>query len=42
MKSSLECGAVCGVRTVKNPITLARKVMENTPHVYLCGEGAGD
>lgn len=34
------CGAVGGVATVKNPIVLARKVMEQTPHVLLCTEGA--
>jgi len=37
---TLACGAVTGVRTVKNPITLARGVMERTPHVFLAGEGA--
>ena len=36
----LRCGAVAGVRTVKNPVKLARRVMENTPHVLLAGEGA--
>lgn len=35
-----DCGSVCFVRQVKHPITLARKVMENTPHVMLAGEGA--
>ncbi|ANM30054.1 hypothetical protein ABI59_11440 [Acidobacteria bacterium Mor1] len=34
------CGAVTGVTTVKNPITLARKVMENSRHVFFAGEGA--
>ncbi len=34
------CGAVAGVRTVKNPITLARLVMLQTPHVLLMGAGA--
>ena len=33
-------GAVAGVRTVKNPIRLARRVMEDTDHVLLAGEGA--
>jgi beta-aspartyl-peptidase (threonine type) len=37
---TLACGAIAGVRTVKNPITLARRVMEGTPHVFLAGEGA--
>lgn len=33
-------GAVAGVTTVKNPISLARLVMSETPHVLLIGEGA--
>ncbi len=33
-------GAVAGVTTVRNPITAARKVMENSPHVMLTGRGA--
>jgi beta-aspartyl-peptidase (threonine type) len=33
-------GAVAGVRTIKNPIALARLVMTQTPHVLLGGEGA--
>ncbi len=36
----LEAGAVGGVTTVKNPITLARAVMEKSPHVMLTGAGA--
>jgi beta-aspartyl-peptidase (threonine type) len=35
-----KAGAVAGVRHVKNPIELARMVMERTPHVLLAGEGA--
>ena len=38
--STMRCGAVAGVRTVKNPITLARKVMTDTRHVLLAGDGA--
>lgn len=38
--STLRCGAVAGVRTVKNPVQLARLVMEETPHVLLMGDGA--
>lgn len=34
------CGSVAFVRQVKHPISLARKVMENTPHVMIVGEGA--
>jgi L-asparaginase / beta-aspartyl-peptidase len=33
-------GAVAGVRTIKNPVTAARKVMDASPHVLLIGEGA--
>ncbi len=38
--ATLACGAVGGVRTVRNPISLARLVMEKTPHILLVGEGA--
>ena len=34
------CGAVAGVSIVKNPISLARRVMTDTPHVLLAGPGA--
>ena len=34
------CGAVASVKTVKNPISLARLVMSKTRHVLLAGEGA--
>ncbi len=33
-------GAIAGVRHVRSPIALARKVMENSPHVMLVGDGA--
>ena len=33
-------GAVAGVRHVKNPVELARLVMEKSPHVLLVAEGA--
>ena len=36
----LRAGAVAGVTTVRNPIALARAVMERTPHVLLAGDGA--
>jgi len=36
----LSCGAVAAVRTVRHPITLARRVMEETRHVLLVGDGA--
>ncbi len=35
-----EIGAVAGVYRIKNPISLAVKVMEETDHVLLMGEGA--
>ena len=38
--SNLLAGAVAGVKTVKNPISAARKVMEKTWHVLLAGQGA--
>ncbi|MDN3689234.1 isoaspartyl peptidase/L-asparaginase family protein [Cyclobacterium jeungdonense] len=40
MKGDGSCGAVAFVRQVKHPISLARKVMEKTPHVMIVGEGA--
>src|SRR5580658_8432928 len=36
----LRAGAVAAVRQVRNPIRLARRVLEDTPHVFLVGEGA--
>ena len=38
--SNKACGAVAGVTTVKNPISLARLVMTKTRHVLLGGAGA--
>ncbi len=35
-----DAGAVAGVRTVKNPISLARLVMTETRHVLLAADGA--
>ncbi|MEX0904475.1 MAG: N(4)-(beta-N-acetylglucosaminyl)-L-asparaginase [Balneolaceae bacterium] len=40
MRGDGSCGSVSFVRQIKHPITLARKVMEKTPHVMLSGEGA--
>lgn len=37
---TLACGAVAGLTTVKNPISLARRVMEESGHVFLVGAGA--
>lgn len=38
--ATLNAGAIGGVTTVKNPITLARAVMEKSEHVMLTGKGA--
>ena len=38
--STKACGAVAGVKTIKNPISLARLVMTETRHVLLAGNGA--
>lgn len=39
---TLACGAVAGVKTVRNPISLARLVMSSTRHVLLSGSGADE
>ncbi len=35
-------GSVCFLQHIMHPISVARLVMEKTPHVMLCGEGALD
>ena len=40
--STLEAGAVAGVRSVRNPIELAAEVMLHSNHVFLSGKGAND
>jgi len=37
---TLKAGAIAGVHRVKNPILLARAVMDKSPHVMLAGDGA--
>lgn len=37
---TLAAGAVAAVRHVRNPVSLARRVMEHSPHVLLSGAGA--
>lgn len=37
---TLKAGAVAGLKRIKNPILLARLVMEQSPHVLMTGEGA--
>ncbi|QQS33791.1 MAG: isoaspartyl peptidase/L-asparaginase [Acidobacteriota bacterium] len=39
---SLKAGAVAAVRNIRNPIKLARLVMERTEHILLSGDGAAD
>ena len=34
------CGAVAGLEHIMHPISVARMVMEKTPHVFLVGDGA--
>lgn len=37
---TLEAGAVCGVANIKNPVLLAKSIMQHSEHVVLCGPGA--
>jgi beta-aspartyl-peptidase (threonine type) len=37
---TVKAGAIAGVRRVKNPVLLARTVMEKSDHVFLIGDGA--
>ena len=34
------CGAVAALERIKHPVSIARLIMEKTPHVFLVGEGA--
>lgn len=40
MDHQYNCGSVAFLERIKHPISVARKVMEKTPHVMLVGEGA--
>lgn len=40
MDSKGNCGSVAYLQNIKNPISVARLVMEKTPHIMLSGEGA--
>ena len=40
--SNLMAGAVTGMRNIRNPIELARKIMLNSKHVFMSGQGAMD
>ena len=37
---NLNAGAISGIKTIKNPISAARLVMEKSEHAFLSGEGA--
>lgn len=40
MDEHANCGAVGGLERILHPVSVARKVMETTPHVLLVGQGA--
>jgi len=40
MDHQANCGAVAGIERIKHPVSVARMVMEKTPHVILVGAGA--
>ncbi|HET9502586.1 MAG TPA: N(4)-(beta-N-acetylglucosaminyl)-L-asparaginase [Hymenobacter sp.] len=40
MNERFDCGSVAALERIKHPISVARRVMEKTPHVMLVGEGA--
>jgi N4-(beta-N-acetylglucosaminyl)-L-asparaginase len=40
MDHQMNCGSVAYLKRIKHPISVARKVMEQTSHVMLVGEGA--
>ena len=40
MDENGNCGSVAFLEHIKNPVRVARKVMEDTPHVMLVGQGA--
>lgn len=39
---TLQAGAVAGVKDIRHPVSAARKVMENSEHVFLSGPGASE
>jgi N4-(beta-N-acetylglucosaminyl)-L-asparaginase len=40
MDENFNCGSVAFLERIKHPVSVARRVMEKTPHVMLVGEGA--
>jgi beta-aspartyl-peptidase (threonine type) len=39
---NLKCGSVAALKLLKNPVSLARAIMEKSPHVFMSGSGAAD
>src|SRR5208283_1577468 len=37
---TLNCGSVAALENIRHPTAVARRVMEQTPHILLVGEGA--
>jgi len=42
MNSALQCGAVASMPGIRNAVSIAKLVMEETPHVLLVGEAAAE
>ncbi|WP_111308340.1 N(4)-(beta-N-acetylglucosaminyl)-L-asparaginase [Confluentibacter sediminis] len=40
MDHNSDCGSVCFLEGIMHPISVAKRVLQNTPHVMLSGEGA--
>jgi len=40
MDEHANCGSVGGLEQIKHPVSVARKIMETTPHIMLVGQGA--
>ena len=40
MDEHANCGSVGAIEQIKHPVSVARKIMETTPHIMLVGEGA--
>jgi len=40
MDENANCGSVGAIERIKHPVSVARKIMETTPHIMLVGDGA--
>ena len=40
MDEKANCGSVGAIEQIKHPVSVARKIMETTPHIMLVGDGA--